>query len=203
MLGDLSAAYESGKRGSAAVGWDRGGQLSLGKYQIAFKPGRVREYLAMCKEKYPKIYELLGPHYGTITPGVESKKCDFARKWVELAEAGILEDSEHRFIKATHFDLAFKNIPGGIQVLIASSMTLQDVLWSTAVQHGPSGAKKIFTRAYIKNITVQEMIIAIYAIRSTRVQNSTRLKQSTRAAVLNRYGYEKKQALGMLRNEAG
>jgi hypothetical protein len=198
-LGDLSAQYESGNRGSEAIGWDHAGGLSLGKYQIAFKPGTLRRYLDYCNLLYPEIYDQLEPLYKSILPSSESKRCSFAAKWKELAAAGLLKDSEHKFIKSSHFDRAFELLPGLIQVKIAASMALQQVLWSTAVQHGAGGAKKVFIRAHSLGIDKDEYIICIYNQRSRRLG---KLQPRIRSAVLQRYASEKKRALAIAENEA-
>lgn len=195
MLGDLSARYESGKRGSEAIGWDNRGQLSLGKYQIAYGVGTLKKFLNFCKNHHSTIWEALWPLYGTITPGTESKRCAFAKKWIELARSGALGRSEHDFIKASHFDKAFQYLPGEIQVFVAASMALQQVLWSTAVQHGPAGAKKVFTRAWSPDNTPKQFIEAIYNQRAKRLGGLTPRVQS---AVRQRFADESKKAIAML-----
>jgi hypothetical protein len=52
-----------------------------------------------------------------------------------------LHAAPHRYIKHTHFDVLVANVleKDGVAVTMRSR-ALQDVVWSTAVQHGPSAA---------------------------------------------------------------
>jgi hypothetical protein len=77
---------------------------------------------------------------------------------------------------------------------------MQEVLWSTAVQHGPAGAARIFSRAVSKGSfdstqTERKLIDNVYAIRAEQFGSSS---DQVRAAVRSRLRQEKELALAML-----
>lgn len=191
-LGQLSANYESGKRGSSAIGYDGKGGTSYGKYQIASKTGTFKNFLSWLRTKGEQgnyvadVLQSAGPaNTGSRNGGVPSA-------WKQLAESGALGDLEHQFIKETHYDIAYKKLPQEIKQMVDQSHALQDVLWSTAVQHG--GGTKVFSQAWRENNTPEEFIRRIYDVRSTKFGGSD---AKTRASVLNRFAHERQVALAM------
>ena len=81
------------------------------------------------------------------------------------------------------------------------SNALQQVLWSVSVQHGPGGAKKIFSRAGINNkMSDAQIIDAVYRERSANkgMKYFPSSSQSIRNSVLRRFESEKKDAISML-----
>lgn len=197
-LGELSAKYESGRRGSTAVGWDKRGKLSLGKYQIAYGPGTLKKFLLFCWEKYPAIHDALMPLYKSITVGPSSVNGAFAKKWITLAENNMIQNAEYYFIKQSHFDRAFNGLRAELQLRVAENMALQQVLWSTSVQHGTKNAIKIFHQTFYDGIDIATLIDRIY---KKRRKYLSKLKPRTRHAVLNRYTIECRQALKLLKEE--
>ena len=94
------------------------------------------------------------------------------------------------------------------------SVTLQNVVWSTSIQHGPGGARNIFERAlasigYPPNAlsatapTDAALVRAVYAER--RAENGGRYFRSStasvRASVVNRFHNEEADALRSLEQE--
>jgi len=189
----LSAKYESGKRGSVAIGYDHAGGASYGKYQIAYKVGTLARFMDFLVVEYPDVHASLAPHWSTAG----STKGAFAQEWRRMARAGELMDSEHMFIKATHYDAAYKKMNTSAQFMVDASHAIQQVLWSTAVQHGPSGGCKVFNQAEDiggKNKTA--FIKAVYARRRRRLGN---LRPNIKQAVLDRYKSEERAALKLLK----
>lgn len=201
-LGSLSAWYESGKRGTSAVGWDEGGGSSYGKYQLAYIPGTLKKFLLWCTVPFPSLYSALWPLYGSAgnRPSTANPSA-FMAKWLELAKGQDLPKAEHEFIAISHYDPAYSGMGENPRRMVDKYRAIQDVLWSTAVQHGPGaatasrGAVAIFNNSYREGNTAEEFIDAVYTERGKYLG---KLKQATRAAVLNRYNSEKKRAKGML-----
>jgi len=82
------------------------------------------------------------------------------------------------------------------------SYALREVLWSTAVQHGPGGAERIFTQAIDKasqNVASQDfdksVIEEVYRIRGRKFFRHTKRVQE---AVRSRFEDEKTTALALL-----
>ena len=191
-LGGMAAAFESGKAGSSAIGWDSTGGTSYGKYQIAAKTGTMDKFMDHLKKTNPEAFERLS----AAGPSDAGKGGKFAEEWKKLASEGKLQQSEHEFIKATHFDkgvggLKDQNLKG----MIEKSKALQEVMWSTSVQHGGGGASGIFNKVYKEGMSEQDLIKAIYAERGTRFGSST---AQVRASVQGRFAKEQELALGMI-----
>lgn len=203
-LGSLSAHYESGKRGSSAIGWDETGGTSYGKYQIASRTGTMKQFMSFLKDNNPEAYSRLAAA-GDPDGG---KSGTFAQAWKELAKDGTLGTSEHDFIKQSHYDVGFNKIKSEkLRSMVGKSSALQDVLWSTSVQHGGGGAGGIFNKVYKDGMTEQDLIKAVYDERATRFGRST---PKVRSSVQSRFADESRRALaavgtsptGMVRDSA-
>lgn len=188
-LGSLSAHYESGRRGSSAIGWDSTGGTSYGKYQIASKTGTMAKFMDYLKKNNPEAYSRLA----AAGPADGGKNGAFAKEWQALASEGVLGNSEHDFIKKSHYDVSYSGIKNeGLKGMIGKSQALQDVLWSTSVQHGGAGGSNIFNKVYKDGMSEEELIRGIYAERGTRFGSST---AKVRASVQNRFADESRRAL--------
>lgn len=196
-LGGMSAQFESGGRGSSAVGWDSTGGTSYGKYQIATKTGTMRRFMDFLKGTNPAAYQALA----SAGPADSGKDGQFAQVWRKIAKDGTLGNSEYDFIKSTHYDVGVSGIKNkNLKAMLGSSKALQEVMWSTSVQHGGGGASSIFNDSYQDGISEQDLIKAIYAKRSTKFGSST---AEVRASVINRFGREQKLALGIQNTPSG
>lgn len=176
-LGMLSAEFESGKHGSAAVGYDPVGGTSYGKYQIASRPGTFRSFLewvktqgAIGKEVFQRLVNS-GPENTGGTNGTTPNE------WRRLAVEGKIDILEHEYIKQTHFGKALNQLSEALKAKVSASMTLKDVLWSTAVQHGPAGAVRIFVKAWEAfnndpQVDEKQLVKQIYQIRKTQFKSS-------------------------------
>lgn len=194
-LGGLSAFHESGKRGSEAVGFDPKGGTSYGKYQIATRTGTMKDFMSFIKDRNPEAYKKLSES----GPADAGKNGAFAKTWKSLAASGGLGTSEHDFIKATHFDPALQGIENSaLRDRIGKSKAMQDVLWSTAVHHGPGGASSIMNKTFKEGMTNEQMISAVYNERGKHFGGSP---ANVQASVANRLIAEKQQALAMLNQE--
>lgn len=194
-IGKLSAKYESGNKGTEAVGWDSTGGTSYGKYQIATKTGTMSRFLQYLSKANPEAFKVLqaagDPDAGKDGP--------FAVAWKQLAKEGKLSNEEHEFIKKSHFDAAISSLKDKQLVeLISSNRALQEVMWSTSVQHGAAGAAGIFNKAFKPNMTIEELINVVYEMRSTKFGSST---EAVRQSVLKRFREERDGALSI--NSAG
>ena len=191
-LGSLAAKYESGSKGSQAIGYDSTGGTSYGKYQIASKTGTMDKFMDFLKQDNPKAYERLK----NAGPADSGKTGKFAQEWKALASEGVLGDSEHKFIKSTHYDAAIRQLTTvSLQQMISNSAALQEVMWSTSVQHGAAMARKIFESVYRQGMSEKDLIKAIYADRATKFPGST---PEVRASVRNRFIDEQSRALEMV-----
>jgi len=164
----VSAEFES--RGDpAAIGYDGPGGWSYGAYQIATNTGTMDAFIRWLKIRYPDTAKELESVGGA--KAAREGDSQFKQKWIELAKKdNTFRKQQHEFIAETHTKPVNSMIKSkyGIDPTTRSK-TLQSVIYSTSVQHGPNGAKKIVERALEgKNPSVmsdEEIIKAIYAER--------------------------------------
>ncbi len=201
VTGELSAVFESGKDGISAVGYDRRGGTSYGKYQIASRVGSMGLFLNFLNEHEPDWAQRLrkaGP------ANTRSRWGGMPSEWKKIAAENPkrFEELQDAFILATNYQPAVDGIMAKANIDVAAlSPALQEVLWSTAVQHGPNGASNIFTKAAQvaqgkKSQNFDKVLIEeVYRTRKGSFSGSSR---QIRAAVHNRLNQEKNLALQLL-----
>jgi LysM repeat protein len=207
VLGKLSEKYEVGNRGPGTVSTGKGdaGGASYGSYQMTSKPngGTVKRYVSQ-----PDF--IFRDRFTGLTPG----SADFSAAWKDIAANSREEfqNSQHDFIKKTHFDPLVQKIinEDGLNVLTRSH-TLQDVIWSTAVQHGPGNDvihKALATLSMGSDDPDfdRSLIVAIYGERGRKAPSGnlarfSRNSPEVQKGVAKRFRDEQKDALKMLDEE--
>ena len=204
-LGMLSAKYETGGRGPGTVSTGAGdkGGVSYGSYQMASKMGVPARFVSQAG--FPWADDFRNLVAGTA---------QFTACWKRIAAAqtDAFQAAQHAYIKKTHYDLLVSKIKGDDSLDVNSrSRALQDVVWSTAVQHG--GATPIVHRACGKVTCAptdpkydEELIRAIYAERGRKKPDGNLAYFSGNSAnvqkgVANRFKSELQDALAMLAKE--
>ncbi len=202
-LGRLSAKYESGSAGIAAVGYDGNGGTSYGKYQISSRQGTFKRFLAFLAEEAPEIGERLRKA-GNANTGGRRGAVPEAWKAIAAEQPERFEKLQEAFIRDSHYEPALEGVKETLGAE-ALSPAMQEVLWSTAVQHGPAGARRLFgqavkqLKAQGKNPANEEALIqTVYALRKTQFSSSS---ASVQAAVRQRFQEESRQALAMLKEQ--
>jgi len=204
-LGALSAKYETGGRGPGTVSTgagDRGG-VSYGSYQMASKMGVPTKFVK--QDGFP---------WGSDFQNLVAGSAEFTACWKRIAknEPDAFQKAQHEYIKQTHYDLLAAKVlkENGLDVN-TRSRALQDVVWSTAVQHG--GATLIVHRAIVKCTCPrtdpgydEQLIRAIYGERGKTKADGTlfyfaRNSPNVQKGVANRFRNELKDALAMLAKE--
>ena len=199
-LGSLSAQFESAKKGAFAIGWDRTGGTSYGTYQIATRTGTFKRFLNWCMRFGGKVGKEVATRLMKAGNPDGGKNGPVAKEWIRLASEGKIQHLEHEFIKATHYNVALNRMPPEVSATMTSNKILKDIVWSTAVQHGPGGAAKIISSAYYKsNGDLAKLVKNIYNIRSTKFKSST---PAVRKAVQNRFKKEASIALQHLTSKS-
>jgi hypothetical protein len=139
----------------------------------------------------------------------------FTAVWKRIAaeQTDEFQNAQHAYIKATHYDLlAAKILSDNSLDVNTRSRALQDVIWSTAVQHG--GATPIVQRA-IATLSCttadptydEQLICAIYAERGRKKPDGnlayfSKSSPNVQASVAKRFVNEQKDALALLAKEA-
>ncbi|HZI50059.1 MAG TPA: LysM domain-containing protein [Pyrinomonadaceae bacterium] len=205
-LGTLSAKYETGGRGPGVVSTGAGdpGGVSYGSYQMATKMGVPQKFVT--QSGFPWLTD-----FQNLTAGT----ADFTACWKRIAtnETDAFQKCQHEYIKKTHYDLLVAKIlsDDGLDVN-TRSRALQDVVWSTAVQHG--GATSMVHKA-LANVSCartdpafdEKLIRAIYAERGRTKPDGnlvyfSKSSPSVQKGVANRFKNELNDALAMLAKEA-
>jgi LysM repeat protein len=204
-LGTLSAKYETGGRGPGVVSTGAGdpGGVSYGSYQMATKTGTVKRFVTQVGFMWLADFQ-------NLTAGT----APFTACWKRIAteQTDAFQKAQHEFIKKTHYDLLAAKVlnDDGLDVN-TRSRALQDVIWSTAVQHG--GGTPIVHRA-LANVTVprtdpsfdEQLFRAIYAERGRTKPDGNlayfgKSSPSVQKGVANRFRNECQDALKMLAKE--
>ena len=196
-LGSLSQKYESGAAGSMAVGRDRSGGTSYGKYQIASKVGSMDAFLKLLQKNDPEAHARLMAA-GPQDAGTEGK---FAQEWKKLAGEGKIQKSEREFAVDKIFQPAMKGIiDQDLSKMIGGNKGLQEMMFSMAIQHGGAGAPAILNKVFKKGMTPQQLTEASYAERGADggQRYFGKSSEGERAGVVSRFGREKQDVLAML-----
>lgn len=205
-IGGLSERYESGGRGPGTVSSGAGdpGGVSYGTYQLAGNMNRPQEFLANEGRRW-------AAEFGGAAPGTAA----FTAVWRAIAarEPEAFEAAQHDYIQRTHYQVQADQVETRTGVNVTDrSAALRDVVWSTAVQHGPE--TQVIARA-IANVRAQgvtpadgqtydrALINAIYDERGRRDAGGglayfTSASASVQASVANRFAEERRDALAML-----
>lgn len=203
-LGRLSSAFEAGQEGVAAVGYDRRGGTSYGIYQLSSKTGTMDRFLDFLRQREPQWaarLEAAGP------ADTGSRNGAMPRVWRRIARENPERFAalQHAFVRETHYEPAVRAVESATGIKVENlSRAAQEVLWSTAVQHGAKRAARFFSRALNravgKNGDVDEeaLIRSIYRLRE---RTSRVFRGPVRDALLSRFSREKETALALLRGE--
>ncbi|MGA9772021.1 MAG: LysM domain-containing protein [Blastocatellia bacterium] len=207
VLGKLSEKFETGGRGCGIVSSGKGdaGGASYGSYQMTSIPGggTVKRFVSQSDFVFRD-------RFLNLKPG----SAEFTAVWKDVAarQPDEFKNSQHEFIKRTHFDLLVKKILNEDDVDITTrSHALQDVVWSTAVQHGGGSSivHKAMARVKVSSDDPNfdaKLISAIYAERGRKnsegvLVNFSRNSPKVQQGVANRFKQEEKDALKMLSDE--
>ena len=208
VLGKLSAKYETGNRGPGTVSGGEGdpGGSSYGSYQMTSKGGgTVGRFVNQADFPWRSNFEGLTPGSGPFTA---------AWKKVAVTDPVHFHAVQHEFIKETHFDPQVARVKAGDSLdLTTRSHALQDVTWSTAVQHGPNSTIIHKAIVALKGLDVsapdfdEHLIKAIYAERGRKEEDGdlvyfSKCSNDVQQGVAKRFVDEQKDALQMLADEA-
>jgi hypothetical protein len=215
-LGKLSSHFETGGRGSITISGGQGdpGGVSYGSYQMTSQTrqqngsfiigGTVKKFVTSVSFPWSNDFD-------NLVPGTRS----FSDKWTQTVEANEdrFKEVEHEFVRNTHFDIQIKTVMDATGVdLRYHSHAVNDVVWSTSVQHGPT--TDVIATA-IKNLDAvpteskeydAQLIAAIYAERGAKDSHGTliRFRHSGRAEqtnIVQRFIDENIKAQNEIKNE--
>ncbi|MFT4302231.1 MAG: hypothetical protein QM579_10820 [Desulfovibrio sp.] len=200
-MGKLSAQFESGRDGVAAVGYDRNGGTSYGKYQVSSRAGSLGDFLDFLDNEAPDLSKRLRASGPGNTGGRKGAMPDTWRA-IASEQPERFEDLQEAYVRESHYKPAVEAIAQRTSLDADKlSTAMREVIWSTAVQHGPTGAARIFARADDMSGSPNDpgyerkLISNVYKVRSGQFGSST---SEVQAAVQNRFRQERTLALNLL-----
>lgn len=163
-LGDLSEWYESGGRGPGTISngarWGDPGGNSYGLYQFSINQGTLEAF----------VNQYYRQEFAGLTLGSDA----FNDRWREIARESpeAFADAQFAFTKEWYYDrqVAQLNATYGFDIN-ERSRALQNVIWSTAVQHGirslvlPRVFDALRATTSLSALDDAEIVRAIYAER--------------------------------------
>ncbi len=201
-LGGLSRKYEATGPGTVSSGAGDAGGVSYGSYQFSSKAGTAQAFVNSLKSSHPPYYQALaGKKPGTAA---------FSTAWKKLAakDPKGFDQAQHDYVKKTHYDPAVAGVKSRTGIDVSKrSAAVRDVLWSTAVQHGPGAAPGIFKAALHgrdpSKVSDADLIKGVYAERGRTDSrgNLVHFPGSSKAVqrgVANRFHNEQRDALAEL-----
>ena len=190
-LGDTIARFESGNEGVMKIGYDKGGGTSYGKWQLSSKQGSYQEWLTLLGsgqygEEGKRIAAKLKAA-GPLNTGSRSGAAVDAYLQEAAAHKDLFEESQRASYTKNQYNVAFKLLKSdSLKQQIQNDKAFQEMLFSTAVQHGQGGASSIFNAVYRDGMSRNELIEAVYRERTRRFGHTAR-----------RYAEEKEVIKGM------
>lgn len=198
-LGTLSARYESnGDPGTVSTGNGDIGGVSYGSYQMSTASGSAGQFVS----NSPYANDFAG-----LQPGTSA----FSDKWREIASrdpAGF-QAAQHEYIKENYYDVESSRLKEDMGLdPNQHSNALQQVIWSTSVQHGAysSIVQDALAGQDLGKLSDTDMINAIYAERGRTDENGNLVhfggsSYDVQQGVAGRFRNENADALNMLQAE--
>lgn len=199
VRGSLATMFESGAAGNiAAIGYDATGGTSYGKYQFSSARGTMDDFLTYL-DTHASDISLHLRAAGDVNTG--SRQGEMPVAWQEVASIDPVrfEKMQDAFMQSRYFTPVASVVQDKMNMGRMSS-AMEEVLLSTSLQHGPSGAVKIFAKAFGAtggfSEEMQEAFIKnVYAQRTKEFATST---PQIQASVQSRLNAELTVALSML-----
>ena len=208
LIGSLSQEFESNGN-PATIGFDNSGGYSYGLYQIATRPGTMKEYLEYLANssnpKYKIYANILNNAGGNL--GALHKTTEFENAWKQLAQYPEFASSQSDFIGKNRYNKIINRITD-IQGLNLQERhpVVKDTIRSMAVQHGQAQIpihSALGTNSNISSWSDEEIINALYDARTNYMAgihytdpNDIKKQQNI---IYKRYPKERKRALDALK----
>lgn len=185
---DFAAQFESGGQGSFAVGYDAKGGTSYGKFQLSSEAGTMDAFIAALEKGGAKEAALALREAGPTNTGSADGK--MPEVWRSLVEQGLItEEAQDAFIRESHVEPALKGLSPEAREAVARDPALSRALFSTAVQHGPGAAARMWKRAWKESgRDAENFLDRLYEERKGAFPSST---PEVRQAVANRLDRER------------
>jgi len=173
-LGSLSEKYESGGD-PGVIGYDNTGGYSYGAYQLAHS--NANRFIAQSD-------------FGQFFQGKTFNSLAWRNTWKQVAQKYPVEfkAAQKDYIGRTHYQPQMNKLAQAGFNTQTWPQALQDVVWSTAVQHGPATNLIVTALNRLpKNASAADTVRAIYNARWSGGANFARSTPDVQRSVYNRF----------------
>ena len=198
--GDLSARYESGADGSSAIGYDKKGGTSYGRFQLSSKKGGMDGFLRFLEGRGGEAASIAARLRAAGPADTGGKSGAMPEAWKKESQAPGFADLEREYIQRAFYEPVMRSLPSGAAAAVRASPQLGQMVWSTAVQHGATGAAGILRKVWRDGMTPEDFVRAAYTERASRFGGS---EPDVRASVQRRLRREADDLLGGLSGRGG
>lgn len=205
QMGSLSAKYES-EGSSGAISHDRTGGWSYGRFQFVgggttADGSSMRGFLSTLSQRDPEAFATLEKAGGmsAATSGSDA----FKGAWKQVSSRPGFQEAENETAAKTLYGPAEASVSKATGIAFGDrSPALREVLFSTAMQHGPAGSQALWRNALggadAGKMTDAEIINRLYDERSKVGSYFRSSTPEVQQAVASRFQRERADALGML-----
>jgi hypothetical protein len=199
----LSRRFENSSSDAVVRGGD--GTVFYGLYRIP--AGQISEFLKHLAKRFPKLAARLEEAGGAVA--AKDGGQSFRFEWLSLSRDRRFIAAQDIFVEETSYEPLIERLKKEPESAEdgrssfdadAKSKALQAVLWSVAVQHGPS--TKLVIRAWdgidVVSATDEQLIKAIYKERRLTERYFPAENAATKTLLAARYVLEEELALSML-----
>lgn len=204
-FGSLSAKYESAGK-SSTIAYDSTGGWSYGKYQFVgggktADGSSMQSFLATLEKTDPEAFAKLSSAGGF--GGARSGSQAFKSAWKEMSSRPGFQEAEAQNARTTLFTPAANAVKARTGLDVSQrSPAVQEVLFSTAIQHGPSGSGSLWKNALAgldpSTLSDEELIGRLYDERSKVGRYFKSSTPKIQEAVADRFLAERQDALKLL-----
>jgi hypothetical protein len=209
-LGQISKQYESGGGGPGTVSSGKGdpGGVSYGTHQLASYRDNSGAQLSSKANNSPVEQFVAQSKWSKDFRGLVPGSPYFTQKWKQVAssEKEEFEEAQYQYFKGQYYTKGANNIKGAGIDLSGRGNAVQEMIWSTSIQYGPGGARKVFVRALDgKDIGAMSDADIIEAVQNDKAKHVNEDFSSspadTRAKIKNRIASEKAALLNLAAKE--
>ena len=209
-LGQVSKQYESGKSGPGTVSTGKGdlGGVSYGTHQLASYRNRDGSSKGSGSTNSPVQQFVKGSKYSEDFRGLTPGTVAFSNKWKEVAtkDPKGFENAQYEYFKGEYYNRGSNNIKTAGIDLSNRGNAVQEAIWSTSIQYGTGGARKVFVRALDgKDIGSMSDAQIVEAIQNDKLKNVDRdfssSSSSVRNGIRNRITSEKNDLVKLAGND--
>lgn len=209
-LGQTSERFESGGKGPGVINDYNGsasgdlGGASYGTYQLAsFLPEKMKTGVARPSSKNSPVLQFIkNSRFKDNFTGLVPATPEFDAKWKEIASQNtqVFKQDQHDYIQSKYYDVAVANLKKAGLDLTGYGPAVQDLIWSGAVQFGPTNIKA-FTEPLANKSTLTDKDI-VTLVSEWKIKNVDLLFKSSSNSIKNgvkqRYETEKTALLRLI-----